>query len=47
MRTESRVMTDEDFRTAFRKHKDAVYRFAWRWTGSPTLAEDITQDVFR
>ena len=46
MRTESRVMTDEDFRTVFGKHKDAVYRFVWRWTGSPASAEDITQDVF-
>jgi RNA polymerase sigma-70 factor (ECF subfamily) len=39
-------MTDEDFRTVFRHHKDAVYRFVWRWTGSPACAEDITQDVF-
>jgi RNA polymerase sigma-70 factor (ECF subfamily) len=39
-------MTESDFRTAFREHKDAVYRFAWRMTNSPFAAEDITQDVF-
>jgi RNA polymerase sigma-70 factor, ECF subfamily len=39
-------VTDAEFQAAFDEHKDAVYRFAWRMSGSPTAAEDITQDVF-
>ena len=39
-------MTDAEFQAAFEQHKDAVYRFAWRMSGSPATAEDITQDVF-
>ena len=39
-------MTDSDFRTAFEQHKDAIYRFAWRMSGSAAVAEDITQEVF-
>ena len=39
-------MTDAEFQGAFDQHKDAVYRFAWRMSGSSTAAEDITQDVF-
>lgn len=39
-------MTDAEFQAAFDQHKDAVYRFAWRMCGSPSTAEDITQDVF-
>ena len=39
-------MTDAEFQAAFEQHKDAVYRFAWRMSGSPAAAEDITQDVF-
>lgn len=39
-------MTDAQFQAAFAQHKDAVYRFAWRMSGSPAIAEDITQDVF-
>jgi RNA polymerase sigma-70 factor (ECF subfamily) len=27
------------------RHYDRVYRLAWRWSGSRTAAEDITQDV--
>ena len=38
-------MTDAEFQAAFDQHKDAVYRFAWRMSGS-AAAEDITQDVF-
>ena len=38
-------MTDAELQAAFDQHKDAVYRFAWRMSGS-TAAEDITQDVF-
>lgn len=39
-------MTEADFKLAFEEHKDAVYRFAWRMTSSPSVAEDVAQDVF-
>jgi RNA polymerase sigma-70 factor (ECF subfamily) len=39
-------MTEPEFRSAFRQHKDAVYRFAWRMTNSAVAAEDIAQDAF-
>src|SRR5262245_53183999 len=39
-------MTEPDFRSIFREHKDAVYRFAWRMTGSANGADDVTQDCF-
>jgi len=39
-------VTDAEFKTAFDEHKDAVYRFAWRMSGSPAAAEDIAQNAF-
>jgi RNA polymerase sigma-70 factor (ECF subfamily) len=39
-------MTDGGFRQAFREHKDAVYAFAFRMTGSASAAEDVAQDCF-
>src|SRR5438067_4798980 len=39
-------MTDADFREAYRAHKDVMYRFARRMTGSDAAAEDIVQDTF-
>jgi len=39
-------VTDAEFQAAFEQHKDAVYRFAWRMSGSSAAADDITQDVF-
>ena len=39
-------MTESDVREAYRTHKDAIYRFAWRMTGSPSAAEDIVHDCF-
>lgn len=39
-------MMDGGFQSIFREHKDAVYRFAWRMTGSASTAEDVTQDCF-
>jgi RNA polymerase sigma-70 factor, ECF subfamily len=39
-------MNREEFREAFDRHKDAVYRFAWRMTNSPEAAEDVAQEVF-
>lgn len=40
------LMNRDQFREAFDRHKDAVYRFAWRMTGSPEAAEDVAQEVF-
>jgi RNA polymerase sigma-70 factor (ECF subfamily) len=39
-------VTDSEFQAAFDEHRDAVYRFAWRMSGSVAAAADITQDVF-
>lgn len=39
-------MTDSEFRAAFEGNKDAVYRYAWRMTGSAAAAEDVAQEVF-
>jgi len=39
-------MTEAAFRDAYRDHKDVVYRFARRMTGSPAAAEDIVQDSY-
>src|SRR4249920_941997 len=38
---------DEDaFVALYRRHKDAVYRFALMYCGSPAHAADVTQDTF-
>ncbi len=39
-------MTELEIHAAFRDHKDAIYRFAWRMTGSAASAEDIVQECF-
>ncbi len=39
-------MRERDFRQAFEEHKDAVYDFALRMTGSTATAEDLAQDCF-
>lgn len=39
-------MTDPDFRDAFHRHKEVLYRFAYRMTGSASTAEDVVQDCF-
>jgi RNA polymerase sigma factor (sigma-70 family) len=39
-------MKERDFRRAFEEHKDAVYDFALRMTGSTATAEDLAQDCF-
>lgn len=39
-------MTESEFRAAFFAHKDVLYRFAYRMTGTPHGADDIVQDSF-
>jgi RNA polymerase sigma-70 factor (ECF subfamily) len=39
-------MTDAEFREAYQRNKDVLYRFARRMFGSPSEAEDIVQDAF-
>ena len=39
-------MTDPDFRNAFHAHKDVLYRYVCRMTGSANGAEDIVQECF-
>jgi len=39
-------MTETDLRRVFEDHKDAVYDFALRMTGSEAAAEDMAQDCF-
>lgn len=39
-------MTEAEFREAYRNHKDVLYRFVRRMTGSGAGAEDIVQDAF-
>lgn len=39
-------MHSAGFQLAFEQHHQAVYRFAWRLTGSSTAAEDLTQECF-
>jgi len=39
-------MTEAEIHDAYRLHKDAVYRFAWRMTGSTAAAEDLLHDCF-
>ena len=36
----------EAFLELYRRHKDAVYRFALMYCGSPAAASDVTQDTF-
>jgi len=39
-------MTDAEFREAYGQHKDVLYRFARRLTGSGVAAEDLVHDCF-
>ena len=39
-------MTESDFRHAFHAHKDVLYRFVYRMTGSADGVEDVVQDCF-
>jgi RNA polymerase sigma-70 factor, ECF subfamily len=37
---------EEAFAALYRRHKDAVYRFALLFCGSPAIASDVAQDTF-
>jgi len=37
---------EKAFLAIYHLHRDAVYRFAWRLTGSTAAAEDVTQECF-
>jgi RNA polymerase sigma-70 factor (ECF subfamily) len=37
---------EEAFAEIYRRHKDAVYRFALLWSGSAATAADVTQEAF-
>ncbi len=39
-------MTDAEFREAYQRNKDVLYRFARRMFGASSEAEDIVQDAF-
>src|SRR5260370_29241032 len=39
-------MTEPAFQAAYHSHKDVLYRFACRMTGSAAAAEDIAKDCF-
>lgn len=39
-------MTGDAFRATFREHKDTLYRFAWRMSGTVEVAQDVVQDCF-
>jgi RNA polymerase sigma factor (sigma-70 family) len=39
-------VTDPEFRDAFRLHKDVLYRYAYRMTGSRAAAEDVVQEAY-
>jgi len=39
-------MNDAEFRQAYGQHKDMLYRFARRMTGSGPIAEDLVHDCF-
>jgi RNA polymerase sigma-70 factor, ECF subfamily len=39
-------MTDSELRDAFERHKDVLFRFAYRMTGSASAAEDVVQECF-
>src|SRR3712207_3479170 len=38
--------SEDAFVTLYRRHVNRVYRFALQMSGSPSLAEDVTQEVF-
>jgi RNA polymerase sigma-70 factor, ECF subfamily len=43
---EARQGDEEAFITLYSRYRSAVFRFAWRMTGSISVAEDVTQECF-
>ncbi len=43
---EARGGSQEAFVTLYRRHRTALFRFAWRMTNSIEAAEDVTQECF-
>ncbi len=44
---ERALMRDETaFAALYRRHRDALFAWAWRLTGSPGMAEDLVHDCF-
>ena len=39
-------VTDSEFRDVFHSHKDVLYRYAYRMTGSRAASEDVVQESF-
>jgi RNA polymerase sigma-70 factor (ECF subfamily) len=37
---------EQAFLAIYHRHRTPVYQFAWRLTGSPATAEDVTQECF-
>lgn len=33
------------FATLIERHYDRIHRLAWRWSGAPAIADDVTQEV--
>jgi len=38
--------SEDAFTTLYRRHQGSVYRFAFQMSGSPIVAEEVTQEVF-
>jgi RNA polymerase sigma-70 factor (ECF subfamily) len=43
---QARAGSEEAFVVLYNRHRTAVFRFAWRMTGSIEAAEDVTQECF-
>ena len=37
---------EASFVTLYRRRQAGIYRFAWHMSGSPTVADDVTQETF-
>jgi RNA polymerase sigma-70 factor (ECF subfamily) len=40
------VLSRTEFREAFERHREPVFRFLWRLTGNPHDSEDLLQETF-
>jgi RNA polymerase sigma-70 factor (ECF subfamily) len=43
---QARQGVEPAFLTIYHRHRSPVFQFAWRFTGSATAAEDVTQECF-